>query len=272
MPCNASGSDSSGGNALPIAPGITSSPKLFKINSWQMPIVWFSASTTLTVFTRGRASPVPTSQEVVAVTGAIRSNHFMQEAMSTCPAWRMRSTPSNAWTTWDGGSAPMDGMWVSAIRPIFIPTLSLFSSGQSARRAKAQQRPRGPTRNGTLLVRRAGDRCPDRRCERTDQPENGPSRQTACALAPKIYSYAVTIPCLLLPRGEAVGATADDEPQLFGPSDHFYSDTAGWVAEFHGAVDVKADEKSQLSSSSRLPSANMASIEATSVMRSEIFR
>jgi hypothetical protein len=89
---------------------------------------------------------------------------------------------------------------------------------------------------------------------------------------PKIYSYAVTIPCLLLPRGEAVGATADDEPQLFGPSDHFYSDTAGWVAEFHGAVDVKADEKSQLSSSSRLPSANMTSIEAISVMRSEIIR
>ncbi len=83
---------------------------------------------------------------------------------------------------------------------------------------------------------------------------------------------AVTIPCLLLPRGEAVGATADDEPQLFGPSDHFYSDTAGWVAEFHGAIDVKADEKSQLSSSSRLPSANMASIEAISVMRSEIIR
>src|SRR5271155_4995093 len=73
---------------------------------------------------------------------------------------------------------------------------------------------------------------------------------------PKIYSDAVTIPYLLLPGGETVGATADDEPQLFGPSDHFYSDTAGWVAEFHGAVDVKADEKSQLSSSSRLPSAN----------------
>jgi hypothetical protein len=89
---------------------------------------------------------------------------------------------------------------------------------------------------------------------------------------PKIYSYAVTIPYLLLPGGETIGATADDEPQLFGPSDHFYSDTAGWVAEFHGAVDVKADEKSQLSSSSRLPSANMASIEAISVMRSEIIR
>jgi hypothetical protein len=81
---------------------------------------------------------------------------------------------------------------------------------------------------------------------------------------PKIHSYAVTIPYLLLPGGETVGATADDEPQLFGPSDHFYSDTAGWVAEFHGAVNVKADEKSQLSSSSRLPSANMASIQAIS--------
>jgi len=87
---------------------------------------------------------------------------------------------------------------------------------------------------------------------------------------PKIYSYAVTIPYLLLPRGETVGATADNEPQLFGPSDHFYSDTAGWVAEFHGAVDVKADEKNQLSFSSRLPSARMASTEAISVMRSEI--
>jgi hypothetical protein len=84
---------------------------------------------------------------------------------------------------------------------------------------------------------------------------------------PKIYSYAVIIPYFLLPGGETVGATADDEPQLFGPSD-----TAGWVAEFHGAIDVKADEKSQLSSSSRLPSANMASIEAISVMRSEIIR
>jgi len=28
---------------------------------------------------------------------------------------------------------------------------------------------------------------------------------------PKIYSYAVTIPYLLLPGGETVGATADDE-------------------------------------------------------------
>src|SRR5579864_2344336 len=69
---------------------------------------------------------------------------------------------------------------------------------------------------------------------------------------PKIDSDAVTIPYLLLPGGETVGATADDEPQLLGSSDHFYSDTAGWVAEFHGAVDVKADEESQLSSSSRL--------------------
>src|SRR5262249_48658849 len=76
---------------------------------------------------------------------------------------------------------------------------------------------------------------------------------------PKIDSDAVTIPYLLLPGGEAVRATTDDEPQLLGPSDHFYSHTAGWIAEFHGAVDVKADEKSQLSSSSRLPSANMAS-------------
>src|SRR5215472_2017030 len=81
---------------------------------------------------------------------------------------------------------------------------------------------------------------------------------------PKIYSYAVTIPYLLLPRRETVRATADDESQLFGPSDHFYSDTAGWVAEFHGAVDVKADEKKQLSFSSRLPSANLASTEALS--------
>src|SRR3981081_2703321 len=78
---------------------------------------------------------------------------------------------------------------------------------------------------------------------------------------PKIDSDAVTIPYLLLPGGETIGATADDEPQLLGSSDHFYSDTAGWVAEFHGAVDVKADEKSQLSSSSRSPSGNMASIE-----------
>src|SRR5262249_46279489 len=62
---------------------------------------------------------------------------------------------------------------------------------------------------------------------------------------PKIYSYAVTIPYLLLPGGETVGATAYNEPQLFGPWDHFYSDTAGWVAEFHGAVNVKADEKNQ---------------------------
>jgi hypothetical protein len=84
---------------------------------------------------------------------------------------------------------------------------------------------------------------------------------------PKIYSYAVTIPYLLLPRWETVGATADDKPQLFGPSDHFYSDTAGWVAEFHGAVDVKADEKNQLSFSSRLSSANTASTEAISVIR-----
>src|SRR5690349_3191561 len=76
---------------------------------------------------------------------------------------------------------------------------------------------------------------------------------------PEIDSDAVTIPYLLLPGGETVGATADDEPQLFGSSDHFYSDTAGWVAEFHGAVDVKADEESQLSSSSRLYSASMAS-------------
>jgi hypothetical protein len=89
---------------------------------------------------------------------------------------------------------------------------------------------------------------------------------------PKIDSYAVTIPYLLLPRGKAVGATADDEPQLFGPSDHSYGDTAGWVAELHGAVDVKADEKDQLSFSSRLPSANMASTEAISVIRSEILR
>jgi len=89
---------------------------------------------------------------------------------------------------------------------------------------------------------------------------------------PKIYSYAVTIPYLLLPRGETVGATAYDETQLFGSSDHFHGDTAGWVAEFHGAVDVKADEKNQLSFSSRLPSANVASTEAISVMRSEILR
>jgi hypothetical protein len=87
---------------------------------------------------------------------------------------------------------------------------------------------------------------------------------------PKIYSDAVTIPYFLLPGGETVGATADDKPQLFGPSDHFYSDTAGWVTEFHGAIDVKTDEKSQLSSSSRLSSANLASIEVISVMRSEI--
>src|ERR1700722_17970875 len=70
---------------------------------------------------------------------------------------------------------------------------------------------------------------------------------------PKIYSYAVTIPYLLLPGGETVGATADDEPQLFGLADHFHSDTAGWVAEFHGAVDVKADEKSQLRSPRACP-------------------
>jgi hypothetical protein len=89
---------------------------------------------------------------------------------------------------------------------------------------------------------------------------------------PKIYSYAVTIPYLLLPRGETVGATADDKPQLFRPADHFYSDTAGWVAEFHGAVDVKANEKSQLSSSLRLPIANVAFTEAISVMCSEIVR
>src|SRR5271163_711925 len=68
---------------------------------------------------------------------------------------------------------------------------------------------------------------------------------------PKIYSDTVTIPHLLLPGGETVGATADDEPQLFGSSDHFHSDTAGWVAEFHGAVDVKTDQESQLSSSLR---------------------
>src|SRR5260370_18021313 len=74
---------------------------------------------------------------------------------------------------------------------------------------------------------------------------------------PKIYSYAVTIPCLLLPRGEPDGATADDEPQLFGPSDHLYTDTTGWVAEFHGAVYVITEWKSQLSSSSRFPSANL---------------
>src|ERR1700722_4781402 len=87
-----------------------------------MPMVWFSASTTLTVFILGRASPMPTNHDVVAVTGAIRSSHSMQEAISTCPAWRMRSTPSKARNTWDGGSAPIDGMWVSEIRPIFIPT------------------------------------------------------------------------------------------------------------------------------------------------------
>jgi hypothetical protein len=71
MPSNASGSDSPGGNALPIAPGMTSSPKFFKINSWHMPMVWFSASTTLTVFTLRRTSLVLTSYDVVAVTGAI---------------------------------------------------------------------------------------------------------------------------------------------------------------------------------------------------------
>src|SRR5690242_16631725 len=87
---------------------------------------------------------------------------------------------------------------------------------------------------------------------------------------PKIDSDAVTIPYLLLPGGETVGATADDESQLLGSSDHFYSDTAGWVAEFHGAVDVKADEKSQLSSSSRLYSAQPGSTEAILVMRSGI--
>jgi hypothetical protein len=89
---------------------------------------------------------------------------------------------------------------------------------------------------------------------------------------PEIYSYAVTIPHLLLPRGKTVGATADDEPQLFGLADHFYSDTAGWVAEFHGAVDVKTDEKSQLSSSSRFAQRYMAAIEAISVICSEIIR
>src|SRR5271156_874113 len=68
---------------------------------------------------------------------------------------------------------------------------------------------------------------------------------------PKIDSNAVTIPYLFLPGGETVGTTADDEPQLLGSSDHFYSNTAGRVAEFHGAVDVKANEESQLSSSSR---------------------
>src|SRR5579871_4016638 len=120
MPSSASGSDSPGGNALPIAPGMTSSPRLFRINSWHMPMVWFSASTTLIVFTLGRASPVPTSHDVVAVTGAMRSSHCMQEGISTCPAWRIRSTPSNARTTWDGGCAPIEGMWVSEIRPIFM--------------------------------------------------------------------------------------------------------------------------------------------------------
>ena len=40
-------------------------------------------------------------------------------------------------------------------------------------------------------------------------------------------------------------------PNSFARPNHFYSDTAGRVAEFHGAVDVKADEKSQLSSSLR---------------------
>jgi hypothetical protein len=73
---------------------------------------------------------------------------------------------------------------------------------------------------------------------------------------PKIYRYAMTIPYLLLPGGETVRATTDDESQLFGSSYHFYSDTTGWVAEFHGAVDVKADQESQLSSSSRLLKAN----------------
>src|SRR5262245_41569328 len=58
---------------------------------------------------------------------------------------------------------------------------------------------------------------------------------------PKIDSDAVTIPYLLLPGGETVGATADDEPQLLCSADHFHSDAAGRVAEFHGAVDVKAD-------------------------------
>src|SRR5690242_16582335 len=90
---------------------------------------------------------------------------------------------------------------------------------------------------------------------------------------PKIDRDAVTIPYLLLPGGETVGATADDEPQLLGSSDHFYSDTAGWVAEFHGAVDVKADEESQLSSSSRLhrcsrlPRDGMASSPSTNIPR-----
>src|ERR1700758_3913035 len=63
---------------------------------------------------------------------------------------------------------------------------------------------------------------------------------------PKIDSDAVTVPYLFLPGGKTVGATADDDPQLFGFADHFYSDTAGWVAEFHGTVDVKADQESHL--------------------------
>src|ERR1700722_1556356 len=66
---------------------------------------------------------------------------------------------------------------------------------------------------------------------------------------PKIDSNAMTIPNLLLPGGETVGATADDESKLFCSSDHFYSNTAGRVAEFHSAIDVKADQESQLSSS-----------------------
>src|SRR5271168_5192844 len=89
---------------------------------------------------------------------------------------------------------------------------------------------------------------------------------------PKIDSDAVTIPCLLLPGWETVGATADDEPQLLGSSDHFYSDTAGWVAEFHGAVDIKADQESQLSSSLRLLGANLAPAEAIPVIRPRIVR
>src|SRR6185437_14941446 len=61
---------------------------------------------------------------------------------------------------------------------------------------------------------------------------------------PEIDGNAVTIPYLLLPRGETVGATANDEAQLFGSADHFNRDPTGRVAEFHGAVDIKADKES----------------------------
>ena len=112
-----------------------------------------------------------------------------------------------------------------------------------ARRARAPQRLRGPTRTRTRPARRAAGRGPGRRCGGTwSASKRDRMSGSMCFAATKSTLTSRASQSALLRRGEAVGATADEEAELLRSSHHLDGDPAGWVAELHGAVDIEADE------------------------------